>query len=69
MAKRTVVTLTDDLDGGPAEETITFGLDGEVYEIDLSEPHAEQLRRIYDPYADAGRAFKSAKAKRKRRAT
>jgi len=26
----------DDLDGGDAAETVTFGLDGATYEIDLS---------------------------------
>ena len=36
MAQQTTVTLTDDLDGGKAAETVTFGLDGRIYEIDLS---------------------------------
>ncbi|HOF63192.1 MAG TPA: Lsr2 family protein [Dermatophilaceae bacterium] len=44
MAKRTVVVLEDDLDGSPADETVTFGLDGVSYEIDLSAANAAALR-------------------------
>ncbi len=44
MAQRTRVVLVDDLDGGPAAETVRFALDGAAYEIDLSEQHAAQLR-------------------------
>lgn len=40
MAQKTVVILSDDLDGSDANETITFGLDGSEYEIDLNEAHA-----------------------------
>lgn len=42
MAKK--VILVDDLDGNEAAETIRFGLDGEDFEIDLSEEHAASLR-------------------------
>ena len=44
MAKRVQVMLEDDLDGSPAAETVTFGLDGVSYEIDLSEDNAAALR-------------------------
>lgn len=44
MAKQIVETLIDDLDKGPADETVTFGLDGKQYEIDLSDAHATALR-------------------------
>ena len=36
MAQKITVALEDDLDGGPADETVRFGLDGAEYEIDLS---------------------------------
>ena len=36
MARKTITTLTDDLDGGPADETVRFALDGRSWEIDLS---------------------------------
>ncbi|MDR0366735.1 MAG: Lsr2 family protein [Bifidobacteriaceae bacterium] len=45
MAQHVQVLLVDDLDGSTAEETVTFGLDGVTYEIDLSGDHAEELRQ------------------------
>lgn len=55
MAQKIEVHLEDDLDGGPADDTVTFGLDGKDYEIDLSGANAEKLREALRPYADAGR--------------
>jgi Lsr2 protein len=55
MAQRTVVTLVDDLDGGGAEESVSFGLDHVDYEIDLSGEHAEALRGVLAPYVAAAR--------------
>jgi len=37
-------SLTDDLDGSPADETVSFAFEGPSYEIDLSDPHAAELR-------------------------
>ncbi len=53
MAQKVEVTLIDDLDGGKADEAITFGLDGKVYEIDLSASNAEKLRATLSPYVTA----------------
>lgn len=55
MAKRTVVELTDDLDGSEAHETVRFGLDGDDLEIDLSEGHAAEMRELMAPYVAASR--------------
>lgn len=44
MAQKVTVTLVDDLDGGTAEETVEFGIDGVSYEIDLSADNAVNLR-------------------------
>lgn len=55
MAQRVVVTISDDLDGGEAAETIAFGLDGKLYEIDLSSANADKLRTVLLPYVEAGR--------------
>jgi hypothetical protein len=44
MAQRVKIILEDDLDGSPADETVTFGLDGVTYEIDLSAGNAARLR-------------------------
>ncbi|EWT03556.1 hypothetical protein N865_08885 [Intrasporangium oryzae NRRL B-24470] len=45
MAQRVEVTLIDDIDETKAAETVTFGLDGVTYEIDLSDKNAEKLRQ------------------------
>ncbi|MCT2584156.1 histone-like nucleoid-structuring protein Lsr2 [Actinophytocola gossypii] len=44
MAQKTVLELVDDLDGGRADETVTFALDGVEFVIDLSEENAARLR-------------------------
>ena len=63
MAQRVVVTLFDDIDGSEAAETIAFGLDGKSYEIDLNPSNAEELRKVLEPYVEAGRKrAKSGKA-------
>jgi Lsr2 len=50
MAKQVITLLTDDLDGGEADRTVEFGLDGVSYTIDLSEKNAGKLRKALDPY-------------------
>ncbi|MCM3687092.1 histone-like nucleoid-structuring protein Lsr2 [Kocuria rosea] len=55
MAQKVEVHLEDDLDGGPADHTLTFALDGRDYEIDLSEANAEKLREALRPFVAAGR--------------
>jgi hypothetical protein len=54
MAKQVVTLLTDDLDGGEADRTVEFGLDGVNYTIDLSEKNAGKLRKALEPYIAAG---------------
>jgi len=46
----------DDLDGSGAARTIAFTIDGERFEIDLSEGNAKALRAIFAPYIKAGRS-------------
>lgn len=68
MAQRVVVTLFDDIDGSEAAETIAFGVDGRMYEIDLNEANARKLRKALEPYVSAGRKrSRSGKAYRRRR--
>ena len=55
MAQQTTVTLTDDIDGSKAVETVSFGLDGKHYEIDLGAKNAKNLRKVVAAYIDAGR--------------
>ena len=44
MAQRVQIILEDDYDGGEADETVSFALDGAEYEIDLSSDNANKLR-------------------------
>jgi len=55
MASRVVVEFTDDLNGKPADETVSFGLDGSVYEIDLTSKNAAALRKAFQPWQDSAR--------------
>ncbi len=55
MAQRVQVILEDDLDGGDADETVSFSLDGVSYEIDLSAKNANKLRDVFAPYVGCAR--------------
>ena len=59
MARRTVIELTDDVDGNPAEETVSFALDGVSFEIDLSAGNAEALRETLAPWTTAARRVRN----------
>ena len=50
MAQRVSVALEDDLDGGPADQTVRFGIGASEYEIDLSEKNAAKLRERLAPF-------------------
>ena len=41
MAQKIQTLFIDDLDGGEADGTVRFGLDGTDYEIDLNAVHTE----------------------------
>lgn len=55
MAQKVQVVLVDDLDGGTAEETVSFALDGVSYEIDLSAENATALRDSFAQWVGHGR--------------
>ncbi|MER7441182.1 histone-like nucleoid-structuring protein Lsr2 [Micromonospora avicenniae] len=55
MARKVITVLTDDLDGGKADRTVEFSLDGVGYTIDVSDENAGVLRKALDPYITAGR--------------
>lgn len=55
MAQKVEVLLIDDMEGGEANETVRFGLDGTSYEIDLSDGNAAQLREALTPYVQRAR--------------
>ena len=55
MATKITVTLQDDLDGRPADETVQFGPGGAAYEIDLSNKNARAFRKQLAPYIEHAR--------------
>jgi hypothetical protein len=57
MAQRTIVQYIDDLDGTASDEikTVTFGLDGVTYEIDLTPNNAAKLGNFLDDFIQAAR--------------
>ena len=55
MAQRVQIILEDDYDGGTADETVSFALDGTEYEIDLSDENAAEMREELSRYVDAAR--------------
>ena len=55
MARKVQVHLLDDIDGSKAEETLKFGLDGTLYEIDLNAKHADKLRSSLAQYVTHAR--------------
>jgi hypothetical protein len=63
MAKTVIVKLTDDIDGGDADETIRFALDGRSYEVDLSAANASKLREALKPYIENGRVGNGARSR------
>lgn len=65
MAQRTTVQLIDDIDGSMATETVLFGLDGQQYEIDLNEVHAEDLREVLAPFVSVARKASGSTGRRR----
>lgn len=64
MAQQTTVILTDDIDGTKAVETVSFGLDGKQYEIDLGARNAKSLRKAVAAYIESARKVKGGTAAR-----
>lgn len=50
MAQKVHIVLVDDIDESDAEETVSFGLDGKEYAIDLNKKNARALRDALAPY-------------------
>lgn len=63
MAQFVTTSLIDDLDGSVASQTVSFAVDGKVYEIDLNDRHADQLRELLAPYVATGRRVGGAPAR------
>ncbi len=55
MATKVTIALEDDLDGGPADETVRFGFGGAQYEIDLNKKNARAFRKQLAPFVEHAR--------------
>ena len=55
MAQKVNIVLVDDIDGSDATQTVSFGLDGTSYEIDLNDAHAGELREALAGYVGHAR--------------
>jgi hypothetical protein len=55
MAQKIQTLIIDDIDGGEADGTVRFALDGTEYEIDLNGKHSEELRSVLRDYIDHAR--------------
>ena len=55
VAQKIQTLFIDDIDGGEAEGTVRFALDGAEYEIDLSSKHSEDLRSALNKYVSHAR--------------
>ncbi|MBA9001480.1 MULTISPECIES: histone-like nucleoid-structuring protein Lsr2 [Thermomonospora] len=69
MAQKVQVLLVDDLDGGEADETVSFALDGASYEIDLSGENAKKLRDSLAPFVQHARKAGTPRRRRSRGAS
>ncbi|GAB3195436.1 Lsr2 family protein [Nocardioides hungaricus] len=68
MAQKVNIVLVDDIDGSEAVETVTFGLDGTTYEIDLNKKNAGKLRDALASYVGHGRKVGAATRRGRRSA-
>jgi hypothetical protein len=63
MAKTTILSITDDLDGSADATTVSFGLDTKLYEIDLSPLSQRKLEEVLAPFIESARPVKSLRSK------
>jgi len=55
MAQKITTLFIDDIDGGAADGTVRFSLDGIDYEIDLSAEHSDEMRKALANYIEHAR--------------
>ncbi|MEX5717770.1 histone-like nucleoid-structuring protein Lsr2 [Geodermatophilus maliterrae] len=65
MATKTIILMHDDLTDAPADTTVSFGLDGVDYEIDLTAANAEELREVLERFVAAGRTVGGVRRRRR----
>ncbi len=67
MAQKVTVLLLDDIDQTEAAETVSFGLDGTNYEIDLNSVNAGALREALAVFVAHARKAEGGAGTRRRR--
>ncbi len=63
MASIVSVIVKDDLDGSEGAETVAFGFDGVMYEIDLGPKNRARLQKAVAPYVEAGRRIRVSRSR------
>ena len=66
MAQKVNIVLVDDIDGSDATETVSFGLDGTSYEIDLNEKNAAALRDALAGFVGHARKVTNSRGRKSR---
>ena len=67
MAKQTVITMTDDIDGSDATQTVEFSYRGKSYSIDLNDSNASEFDDALAPYISAAEPTGGARSSRSSR--
>jgi len=67
MAQKVHIVLVDDLDGSDATQTVSFGLDGTSYELDLNDKNASALREALSGYVGHARKVGASRRGRARK--
>jgi hypothetical protein len=60
MARKIITTVSDDIDGTPDAQSVTFGLQGVAYSIDLSPKNKERLTKALAPFIASARRQRTA---------
>jgi hypothetical protein len=66
MAQKVNVVVLSDLSEQEGASTLAFGVDGDAYEIDLTDDEASAFRDLIAPYVGAARRVKSSATTRGR---
>ncbi len=69
MAQKVNIVLVDDIDGSDASQTVSFGLDGATYEIDLNDKNASKLRDALAGYVGHARKVTTSRGRKARTTT
>jgi hypothetical protein len=64
MAKTVSVVITDDLDGSPGADAVSFSFDGQGYEMDLAPANREAMVQSLKPFIEASRRIGNRKPAR-----